>query len=127
MNMGGEVPGEAADASQADTEIVVVASDELKFDPDSIEVKAGDVVTFVVRNGGEAVHEFVLGDEAYQKAHEKDMEEGDEMADQGNAVTVAAGETKELTWKFTEPGPVLFGCHEPGHYEAGMVGTINIG
>lgn len=126
MDMGGEVPGEAADASEADMEIVVLASDELKFDPDTIDVKAGDVVTFVVRNEGEADHEFILGDEAYQEAHEKDMEAGDEMGDTGNAVTVAGGETKELTWKFTETGSVLFGCHEPGHYDAGMVGTINV-
>lgn len=123
----GEVPGSAADPSEADTEILVAASDDLKFNPVSVELKVGDVVTFVVRNEGKADHEFVLGDEAYQEMHEEDMAEGHEMSDMGNAVTVSAGETKEITWKFTEPGSLRFGCHEPGHYEAGMVGTIEVG
>lgn len=46
------------------------------------------------------------------------------MMDTDNAVTVRPGETKELTWKFGETGEVLFRCHEPGHYNGGMVGTI---
>ena len=123
----GTVPGSVADASEADTEILVTASDELEFDPDSVDVRAGDVVTFVIRNKGNSDHEFVLGDEAYQEMHEKDMAEGHEMSDMQNAVTVGAGETKELTWEFTDSGAVLFGCHEPGHYDAGMVGTIEVG
>ena len=125
----GEVPGSEADASEADTEIVVTATDDLKFDPETIEVKAGEVVTFVVRNEGSNVHEFVLGDAAYQEMHEKEVEEmaGHEMAEMANAVTVEPGETKELTWKFTEPASLQFACHEPGHYEGGMVGTIDVG
>lgn len=123
----GEVPGVAADPSEADNEILVTASDDLRFDPATVEVKAGDVVTFVVRNGGKTDHEFVLGDEAYQEMHEMDMAEGHGMSHLENAVTVGAGETKELTWEFTEAGSVLFGCHVPGHYEAGMVGTIEVG
>jgi uncharacterized cupredoxin-like copper-binding protein len=123
----GEVPGSPADPSEADTEILVTASDELKFDPASVRVEPGDVVTFVVRNTGKTDHEFVLGDEDYQNSHEEEMSEGHDMADMENAVTVAAGETKELTWEFTEAGSVLFGCHEPGHYEAGMVGTVEVG
>ena len=46
------------------------------------------------------------------------------MMEMGNAVTVAAGETRVLTWRFEDAGEVLYGCHEPGHYEAGMVGSI---
>lgn len=32
-----------------------------------------------------------------------------------NAVTIAPGETEELTWRFDEPGEVLYGCHESDH------------
>lgn len=46
--------------------------------------------------------------------------------DMPNALDVAPGETKELTWKFTQEGDVLYGCHEPGHYGEGRVGTITI-
>lgn len=127
-SMGGEVPGSPADAGEADREIVVETLDELRFAPPSIEIDQGETVTFVVQNVGKADHEFVLGDEAYQEMHGDDMEaEGDDMdMETNNAVTVAPGETKELTWRFDSPGEVLFGCHEPGHYEGGMVGTIRV-
>jgi uncharacterized cupredoxin-like copper-binding protein len=125
---GGVVPGSPASAGDSSRKISVVASDDFKFDPASINVEAGEVVTFVVRNEGEAEHEFVLGDEAYQEQHEMDMSAGDHhMSEMENALTVAAGETVELTWRFDEAGTVLYGCHEPGHYEGGMVGAIEIG
>jgi uncharacterized cupredoxin-like copper-binding protein len=124
----GRVPGEAAAASEADAEILVVASDELTFDPATIEVEAREVVTFIVRNEGKTDHEFVLGDEAYQEMHDKDMTEGGHhMAGMENAVTVGPGETAKLTWRFSERGEVLYGCHEPGHYDGGMVGTVEVG
>lgn len=37
-----------------------------------------------------------------------------------NMVSVEAGETGELTFSFATPGDLLIGCHEAGHYEAGM-------
>lgn len=43
-----------------------------------------------------------------------------------NMVSVEPGTTGEITFTFTKPGTLLMGCHEPGHYAAGMVGTINI-
>lgn len=122
--MEGTVPGGAADPAKATREIVVEASDDLRFDPATLEVEAGEVVTFVVRNIGRTDHEFVLGDEAYQDMH--DMESDADMMEMGNAVTVAPGGTKELTWRFDDAGKVLYGCHEPGHYEGGMVGSVDV-
>ena len=51
------------------------------------------------------------------------MAEG-EMAAHGepNVPPFKSGEQGELTWRFTNPGSILYGCHVPGHYEAGMVG-----
>lgn len=128
MDHGGSVPGGPADSAEADREVTVSASDDLEFDPASIEVSAGEVVTFVIRNVGKTAHEFVLGDMAYQQEHEKDMaESGHHMSEMDNAVTIEPGETGELTWRFDETGTILYGCHEPGHYEGGMVGTIEVG
>ena len=121
----GSVPGEAASADEADREVTVLASDKLRFDPTSVEVSAGEVITFVVTNEGQIDHEFVLGDEAYQEAHGEDMA-GHEMSESDNAVTVAPGQTAELTWRFESSGEVLYGCHEPGHYDGGMVGTVAV-
>lgn len=67
-DMAGTVPGVTAEPAKATGKIVIRASDELRFDPASIEVKPGDVVTFVVQNIGKTDHEFVLGDRAYQES-----------------------------------------------------------
>lgn len=122
----GEVPGMEANPSEADRRIEIEAFDDLRFEPSSVEAAAGEVITFVVHNGGKTQHEFVLGDEAYQEAHEEDMMQGRHMMDMANLISLAPGETKELTWKFSDAGEVLFGCHEPGHYEGGMVGIIAV-
>ena len=119
----GSVPGSPADASEADRTVEVQAFDQLRFDPASIEVSAGEVVTFVVTNEGQSDHEFVLGDSDYQEGHADDADHDMSM---GNAVSVAPGETEELTWEFDESGEVLYGCHVSGHYDGGMVGTIEI-
>ncbi len=37
-----------------------------------------------------------------------------------NMVSVEPGQTAELTFSFAAPGDLLIGCHEAGHYEAGM-------
>jgi uncharacterized cupredoxin-like copper-binding protein len=121
------VPGEPADPSEATHDIQISASDQLRFDPSTVDVSTGEAVTFVIHNDGGNDHEFVLGDEAYQQAHEADMQAGHHMAVPANGVIVAPGETKRLTWRFDHSGEVLFGCHEPGHYEGGMVGTIEVG
>ena len=120
------MPGAPADAAAASREIVVHAVDALRFDPAAIELDAGEVVTFVVRNVGSTDHEFVLGNESYQEMHHAEMEEGAEMMHMDNAVTIEPGQTERLTWRFDERGEVLYGCHEPGHYEGGMVGRIQI-
>jgi uncharacterized cupredoxin-like copper-binding protein len=44
----------------------------------------------------------------------------------GMALEIGPGETKEITWQFSTTGGVLYGCHEPGHYEGGMVGKIEV-
>lgn len=42
------------------------------------------------------------------------------------AIAIAAGETKEITWSFTQAGEVLYGRHQPGHYDAGRLGAITV-
>ena len=44
-------------------------------------------------------------------------EAGDEAE---GAITVEPGSTGELTHTFSAADEVLIGCHEPGHYDAGM-------
>jgi P-type Cu+ transporter len=126
-----EEHGAADDAAYAlpDRTVRVEASDAMRFDPAEVEVRAGETVAFVVTNTGRAEHEFVVGDEATQLAHEAEMgDEGahDDEAGAPNAVSVAPGETATLVYRFDEPGVLLIGCHVPGHYAAGMRGTITV-
>jgi uncharacterized cupredoxin-like copper-binding protein len=120
--------GEPADASEATRTIAVDAFD-MAFEPAAITVEPGEVVTFEVSNTGEAVHEFFLGDPVMQQDHADEMAEmGHDMAhDEPYSIRLDPGETKQLTWRFTDGGEFEFACHEPGHYGAGMHGRITVG
>lgn len=120
--------GHPADATEATRTIEIEALDALKFSPAAISVAAGETVTFRVHNGGSLPHEFGLGTADDQADHEEEMQDmaGMTMHDEPNAFSLEPGETKELTWTFKDAVEVLYGCHEPGHYGAGMVGTITV-
>ena len=120
--------GQPADPADADRTVEIDANDDFSFDPDAIAVEAGEVVTFNITNTGNLPHDFTLGPEDVQQEHEEEMAEmaEGESDDDPNAVSVAAGETATITWGFTVAGDVLYGCHVQGHYEAGMVGTIDV-
>ncbi len=90
-------------------------------------MKRGETIRFVVKNSGQLKHEFVLGTEKELKAHYEVMKKFPEMehADP-NMVTVAAGKTGEVIWQFTQWGTVDFACLQPGHYDAGMKGAVEV-
>ena len=119
--------GSPADAADADRVIVIQTTDALTFEPADITVAAGETVTFRLSNDGALVHDFTLGDQATLDEHEAEMSEMDGMAhDEPNVATIPAGETIEITWTFGDEGTVLVGCHQPGHYSAGMTGRIRV-
>lgn len=43
-----------------------------------------------------------------------------------DGVTVEPGDTGELTYTFSEGDELLIGCHQEGHYEAGMKVMVNV-
>lgn len=124
---GGFDWGEPADAADADRVIEVRMLDELRFDPAEITVEAGETVTFRVVNDGRVLHDFTLGDQPTQDDHEAEMSGGMSGGhDEPNVITLEPGESGDTTWRFTSHPPILYGCHVPGHYDAGMVGTLVI-
>ena len=119
--------GDPMDAGMATRVIEIDANDDFTFFPAGVAATAGETVTFRVTNTGVIPHDFVLGDEETQTEHEAEMVEmsGDmAMHDEPNTLALEPGETKEMTWHMTETGDVLFGCHQAGHYAAGMKGTV---
>lgn len=142
--------GEPAKAT-ASTRTVQVKLIDNAFEPETIRVKAGETVRFVITNTGQLLHEFNIGTAAMHAEHQKEMammaEHGMITAtgidqqrmkmdhsnmpgghamkhDDPNSVLVAPGEKKELVWKFTKATELEFACNVPGHYEAGMVGKV---
>lgn len=113
----------SGDQPAADEEIEVVLRFS-RFVPDHIDVEAGTTVKFVVENRDPIDHEFLIGDEAAQQAHE-DGTEAHHGAKPGE-ISVPAGETRTTTYTFEEAGTLLIGCHLPTHYDYGMRGDITI-
>jgi uncharacterized cupredoxin-like copper-binding protein len=128
--------------------VPVVMTDNA-FSPARVEVAAGETVTFAFRNEGSVTHDAVVGDAEAQAEHEDEMRaaeagagdhttdgtdamegmgHGDEAggdeaggaAGEEAAITVEPGATGELTHTFAGGEGLLVGCHEPGHYDAGM-------
>jgi len=48
------------------------------------------------------------------------------MHDDPNAISLAAGQAKELIHTFDAAGETLAGCHVAGHYAGGMRATITV-
>jgi uncharacterized cupredoxin-like copper-binding protein len=120
------IPSAVPSASPAEALVEVTLTDSFTIQLASTTVPAGVPVTFVVTNAGAIVHEFLLGDEEAQAEHEQEMRAGGMAHDEPNGVSVEPGETKELTFTFEEPGETLAGCHEAGHYAAGMKAAITV-
>jgi len=118
--------GEPGDAKKVDRTIRIKALDTMRYDNRELSVRAGETVRFTVTNAGNIRHEFVIGDAAEQHEHAKEMRgmSGMAMPDEANGISLAPGETKSIVWRFAGPGTVEFACHEPGHYEAGMVSRV---
>jgi uncharacterized cupredoxin-like copper-binding protein len=126
---GLDTGGHSAAADPDVRTVEVTMTDELAFEPGEITVTPGETVRFVVSNTGESVHEFLIGDEAAQAEFEAEMSGGEEMDhDTSSGVSVDPGHTDTFDYTFSETDEVILaGCHEPGHYEGGMVATIEVG
>ena len=111
--------------------VVEVSMTDLAFTPSSVQVVAGETITFVVGNDGAIVHEFRLSnahriEEHLASGHEDHDEGGGHHGDADAVLQLEAGETGEIT--VTVPEDVTFfteiACLIPGHYEAGMKGVV---
>ena len=105
--------------------VMAEGSGTMTYTPDRIEVKKGEQIKFVLRNVGLLDHEFLVDSVANNARHKKEMEAKPDMQhEEPNGATVKPGATGELLWRFTKSGTFEFACLIPGHYEAGMKGTL---
>lgn len=111
---------------------VAIAMQDISFDAAAIDVAAGETIRFVFTNTGQIRHEAVIGDLDRQTEHEMEMMASMapdashmEMAEEGE-ISLDPGATGSVDFTFDKAGTFYIGCHEPGHYAAGMVATINV-
>lgn len=112
-------------------EVNIVAKD-YEFIPPELDLVPGETVLLHVINGGLAVHEVVIGDQAVQDAWEVaeaatvDAPPGPTPLVSvppgvaGLRVVVASGERRDILYTVPAGGQLIVGCHIPGHYAKGM-------
>ena len=101
--------------------IVIRMDDHLEFVPSEVSVRQGETILFVLANvGSSATHEFQVG-----PAERVALDQVD-----GSIVVeldkIEPHHVDYITYTFGGGGPYAFACHEPGHYEAGMKGIIDL-
>ena len=97
----------------------------MAFAPARIEVRQGEQIQFVLRNGGELEHELVIGTVEANREHAEAMAAHPDMEHEDpNAKRLRPKTSGVLRWQFTQAGAFEYACLIPGHREAGMVGTV---
>ena len=98
----------AASGSGPAQEITVKGTDQFRFEPAQLTAKAGQPVRVTLDDSAAVlIHDFVIDSVGGQK------------------VQIKAQPHARASGQFTPPpGTYQFYCSEPGHKEAGMVGTL---
>lgn len=119
--------GREGDPRKVTRTVRIGMADTMRYMPAELKIRQGETVKFVVRNNGKLEHEMVLGTLADLKAHADMMKKHPGMThEEPQMVEVRPGKTGILVWQFTKAGTFYFGCLEPGHFEAGMIGKLEV-
>ena len=90
---------------------IKVTMTEFKFDPSSIDAKAGNTVFFLV-NAGTTSHDMSIRDTSGKTVAQSEL--------------VSAGDSFVFTVSNLAAGTYDFICTQPGHADAGMKGTLTV-
>jgi uncharacterized cupredoxin-like copper-binding protein len=119
--------GQAGDLQKVSRTIRIAGTDDMRYTPSKLTVEVGETVRFVVSNPGKRYHELVIGTEEELKSHYAIMKKFPNMEhDEPHMAHVGPGKTGEIVWQFSKAGDFHFACLIPGHWEAGMAGTIKV-
>ena len=103
---GGPSSGSSGTAPAGTTKVTLT---EFKFDPSSIDVKAGKVTFFLV-NAGSQGHDMVISDSSGKVLAKSDLVQG------GNSTDFTVSDLPAATYTIY--------CDVPGHRASGMQGTL---
>jgi uncharacterized cupredoxin-like copper-binding protein len=105
--------------------IQIDMGDSFRFSPDSVTIKKGETIKFVIYNKGKVLHEMVIGTLNDLKEHAEMMKQMPDMQhNDANMVRVMPNKTGKLIWTFNKSGRFDFACLQSGHSEAGMLGKL---
>lgn len=101
---------------------------DIAFEPTAVEVARGETIRFRFTNAGQQGHDAYVGTLDDQDALEAEIRSGGgyDYYDGDTAVLVEPGRTGELVVTFDEAGTTYLGCHRPGHWDSGMVLTVEV-
>jgi uncharacterized cupredoxin-like copper-binding protein len=119
--------GIAADPKEANRSIQIRMSDNMRFTPSHLDVREGETLRLRAVNRGKLLHEIVIGTPEELRAHAEMMKKHPGMEhDEPYMAHVPAGQRSDITWTFNRAGDFEFACLLPGHFDAGMRGTIRV-
>ncbi|SDT88009.1 cupredoxin domain-containing protein [Halopseudomonas salegens] len=119
--------GILGDESAVDREVDIRMDDTMRFYPDHLDVEEGETLRLVIHNDGQLLHELVLGTPEELAEHAALMARFPNMEhDDPWMVHVDPGQAQDLIWTFNRAGRFDFACLLPGHFEAGMQGSVTI-
>jgi len=119
--------GIGGDAKAVTRTIEITMLDTMRFVPEQIIVKQDETVRLSVKNAGKVMHELVIGTKQELDTHAEMMKKRPNMEhDEPYMAHVSSGKKADIIWNFNRAGQFDFACLLPGHYEAGMVGKINV-
>lgn len=117
--------GIAAEPHEATRTVEIRMQDSMRFTPDQLQVLEGETLRLRVVNQGQMLHEIVIGTPQALEAHAAMMKKFPNMEhDEPYMAHVPVGQRGEITWTFNRPGEFAFACLIPGHFDAGMRGTV---
>ncbi len=119
--------GIAAELTEARRTVDIRMMDNMRFTPSHLDVLEGETLRLRAVNRGKLLHEIVIGTREELQAHAELMKKHPGMEhDEPYMAHVAAGKTGDIGWTFNRAGDFEFACLIPGHFEAGMRGTIRV-
>ena len=108
-------------------EVRIEVDDTMRFIPAKWVAQVGEPIRIILVNKSKVDHELVIGSEKEIISHAKEMTNPNTKGHHHtNEISAKPGQQAELVWTFKEPGQYAMACFEPGHYEAGMKGIINV-
>lgn len=127
INVQQELWGVSGIKNDVGRTISIAMGDNMKFNPDKINIKLGETIRFEIKNNGKLMHEMVIGTKSVLDKHAEQMLKHPNMEhDEPYMAHVPPGKMSEIIWKFNRAGTFDFACLIAGHYQAGMVGKIEV-